>query len=705
MERLQQLDLFAPAIAASGLYDVAVTPEVSEWLASGAVFAAGCSGGKDSTALALRLAEYLDEIGHKGPRVLIHSDLGVVEWKDSLPVCERLAKRLGWELIVLRRAAGDMMDRWEARWASSLERYSSLSCVKIILPWSTPGMRFCTSELKTDLICRELTKRYPGQKILSATGVRHDESAARSKMPIASPQPKLSARGCQGMNWNPIAPWSTPSVYDYIALKQEPLHEAYTVYKSTRVSCAFCFSGETEVLTRAGVKQIRDLAGEVHTLLVPKINAKNGLTTHGAFKDVSVREFGEQRLLRIELKKPRRQHKTLYATAEHRWFVSTTSERGDPCSVVKTTAELKPGDRLKNLLANDCNSTSEVPFAVAQGFVFGDGASGCGDRPARLPIYNLEKDAAILPYFAQHKVIQGKTGVTVKSLPRSWKNLPDIKESRSFILSWLAGYFAADGCVSKLGAARLDSASRANIEFARDIAEICGVSHGAIRTTMREGTGVEETPLYSMNLNPRDLPDWFFIIDEHKRRVKNLGERQGATREQWIVEGVSETDRVETVYCAEVPQVHAFALADGLMTGNCIMGSAGDLKASASCPDNAEIYRRMVRLEIASTFALQGAKWLGDVAPHLLSPEEREGLDDAKRRASLRVAAEARLPKHLLYTSGWPTCVPSEEEAQLIAEVRQEVASILGITVGFTTAGDVIARYQELIAVRQAKVC
>lgn len=238
-----QLDLFAPAIAASATYDIAVTPEVSEWLAAGAVCALGVSGGKDSQAMAIRLAEYLDKIDHKGPRLLIHSDLGAVEWKDSLPVCERLAKRLGWELIVLRRTAGDMMDRWETRWASSLERYATLSCVKIILPWSTPGMRFCTSELKTDLICRELTKRYPGQKILSATGVRHDESTARAKMPIAAPQPKLSARGCQGMNWNPIAPWSTPSVYEYIALKQEPLHEAYTTYGSTRVSCAFCIMG------------------------------------------------------------------------------------------------------------------------------------------------------------------------------------------------------------------------------------------------------------------------------------------------------------------------------------------------------------------------------------------------------------------------------------------------------------------------------
>ena len=374
MDKLQQLDLFDKAIALAQRYDVAVTPDVTRWLAEGAVCAMGVSGGKDSQAMAIRLAEYLDEIGHAGSRVLVHSDLGVVEWKDSLPVCERLARRLDWELIVLRRDAGDVMDRWEARWAGSIERYASLSCVKLVLPWSTPGMRFCTSELKTDLICRELTRRYPGQRILSATGVRHDESAARAKMPIASAQPKLSARGCQGLNWNPIAPWSTPSVYDYVALKGERLHEAYTTYGSTRVSCAYC-----------------------------------------------------------------------------------------------------------------------------------------------------------------------------------------------------------------------------------------------------------------------------------------------------------------------------------------IMGSASDLKASASCPDNVDVYRRMVRLEIASTFALQGARWLGDVAPHLLTPAEREELKEAKHRAELRVQAEARLPAHLLYSSGWPTCVPNIEEAQLMAEVRQAVASAVGIRVGCTTPGEIVARYEELGRLRDAK--
>lgn len=246
----QQMVFFPPTIigepqrdasvVSTPKYPVSVTPKVTEMLDSGCVVAIGISGGKDGAAAAIRLASYLDEVGHTGPRVLIHSDLGRVEWKDSLPRCEALAKRLGWELMVVNRKAGDMMARWEGRWANNVARYESLECVKLILPWSTPSMRFCTSELKTAVICSALSKRFKGQNILSVTGVRHAESAARAKMPICSPQPLLTKKGVEGYNWNAIIEWPTEDVYAYHEEVDEPLHEAYTKYGSSRVSCSFC---------------------------------------------------------------------------------------------------------------------------------------------------------------------------------------------------------------------------------------------------------------------------------------------------------------------------------------------------------------------------------------------------------------------------------------------------------------------------------
>lgn len=219
---------------------VATTPEVSELLARDCVVAVGVSGGKDSDACAIAVSRYLDKIGHAGPRVLIHADLGRVEWRDSLPNCQRLAQRLGWELMVVERKAGDMLARWEGRWANSVIRYAELSCVKLILPWSTPSMRFCTSELKVDVITSALKKRFPGQDIVNVSGIRRQESENRRRMPVSAPMAKLQRKGGAGLAWNAIIEWPLEDVLATIAHAGLDLHEAYTRYGASRVSCAFC---------------------------------------------------------------------------------------------------------------------------------------------------------------------------------------------------------------------------------------------------------------------------------------------------------------------------------------------------------------------------------------------------------------------------------------------------------------------------------
>src|SRR6185295_17249827 len=75
---------------ATGAVDrgVEVSGDLMKVLAAGAVVAIAVSGGKDSIAAALATIEFLNGIGHTGPRVLIHADLGDpdpamdVEWTD-----------------------------------------------------------------------------------------------------------------------------------------------------------------------------------------------------------------------------------------------------------------------------------------------------------------------------------------------------------------------------------------------------------------------------------------------------------------------------------------------------------------------------------------------------------------------------------------------------------------------------------------------
>lgn len=219
---------------------VARDPAVDAALAGHAPVFVGVSGGKDSQALAYRVQAHLDDIGHAGPRALIHSDLGRIEWRDSLPVCERLAAHLGWELIVVRRAAGDMMDRWLSRWTANVARYAELSCVRLIMPWSSAAHRFCTSEMKAQILARAIRARHPTGTVVSAVGIRREESTVRARMPVAKRDERLTrARGI-GLTWNALIHWTRAEVLDYIRARGGLLHEAYRIYGSSRVSCAFC---------------------------------------------------------------------------------------------------------------------------------------------------------------------------------------------------------------------------------------------------------------------------------------------------------------------------------------------------------------------------------------------------------------------------------------------------------------------------------
>lgn len=212
---------------------VAIDISVTQALAADAPVAIGVSGGKDSQAALIATLAHLDAIGHAGPRLLVHADLGMVEWKDSLAVCERMSRDTGVELVVVARRAGGLMERWEARWASSIARYAALETVTLVPCWSTPSMRFCTSELKTHVIAADLNRRFPGRVIVNVTGVRREESANRARQPISDMKDRT-------INWRPILDWTTADVFAAIDASGMPPHPAYRQFGMSRVSCRFC---------------------------------------------------------------------------------------------------------------------------------------------------------------------------------------------------------------------------------------------------------------------------------------------------------------------------------------------------------------------------------------------------------------------------------------------------------------------------------
>jgi 3'-phosphoadenosine 5'-phosphosulfate sulfotransferase (PAPS reductase)/FAD synthetase len=236
----EPVDLFGLGRGLANRFVIESAAQIDSALQAGSPTFISVSGGRDSQALAYRVSAHLDEVGHQGPRYLIHADLGRVEWRDSLPVCERLATRLGLELIVVRRKAGGMLDRWRSRWESNVSRYANLECVKLILPWSTAAQRFCTSELKGAVLAREMRRRHPVGDVISAVGIRREESSSRARMPVWKADARTTRARGGGHTWNAILGWTREEVNQYIARRGDVIHVAYRVYGSTRVSCAFC---------------------------------------------------------------------------------------------------------------------------------------------------------------------------------------------------------------------------------------------------------------------------------------------------------------------------------------------------------------------------------------------------------------------------------------------------------------------------------
>lgn len=234
---------------------ISLTGEVEQLIAANAPVAIGVSGGKDSQASAIATFRHLDAVLHTGPRILIHSDLGSVEWDDSITICQELADHLKCDLIVVRRKAGGLMERWESRWLSSKTRYETLSTVTLVPCWSTPDMRFCTSEQKTHVIVAELKRRFKGQQILNVTGVRRQESRNRARMAVSD----MDKSG-RIVNWRPIIDLTVEDVFAMIEAAGLRPHPAYRIFGMSRVSCRFCImSNLPDLVAASGQEESRRL--------------------------------------------------------------------------------------------------------------------------------------------------------------------------------------------------------------------------------------------------------------------------------------------------------------------------------------------------------------------------------------------------------------------------------------------------------------
>ncbi|MNO20177.1 hypothetical protein D3C76_99240 [compost metagenome] len=206
-----------------------IPENVEALVASGALFVANHSGGKDSQAQLIKLLEVIPP----AQIVVVHASLGELEWPGALELARDQAAAAGLAFIVAK-AGKTLFDMVERRFQVRPE----------VPSWPSASHRQCTSDLKRGPIQREV-RRYAkanGFKVIvNCLGLRAQESPGRAKRQSYS-RMAISNSVNTWYEWLPVHDMSTSEVFETIrAAGQEP-HYAYAL-GNDRLSCVFCLFG------------------------------------------------------------------------------------------------------------------------------------------------------------------------------------------------------------------------------------------------------------------------------------------------------------------------------------------------------------------------------------------------------------------------------------------------------------------------------
>lgn len=260
------------------------------------------SGGKDSQAMLHKIACLAAAADLSDRVVVVHADLGHVEWEGTRALAEHQANIYGFRFEVVSRSVGllgqvrqrhhtlqqreedvkalakagirhwhqlancagaeifigDPNPRWREqaepeRRAEKLRRLArgrakskpeGLIDFGVPVPWPDASNRYCTSDQKTSQVAKLITRLHreagskKGWRLLNCLGMRAEESSSRAKKPVLSRDASTN-KSRHVDRWLPIHGWSVERVWQVINESGVPHHPAYDLGMS-RLSCRFC---------------------------------------------------------------------------------------------------------------------------------------------------------------------------------------------------------------------------------------------------------------------------------------------------------------------------------------------------------------------------------------------------------------------------------------------------------------------------------
>lgn len=174
------------------------------------------SGGKDSTAMLAYICEQYPDV----KKHVIFANTGW-EHTDAEEWARKIVSLFGLELVVVSNKNKTLLTMAENR-------------------GKFPGMqqRQCTSDLKRDPINTWIRNNITDPVILSAQGMRAEESTGRAKLKKLSRDKRETNTVRTVWKWHPIHDWSEKKVYSFLEERGLPLHRVYKYLR--RYSCRVC---------------------------------------------------------------------------------------------------------------------------------------------------------------------------------------------------------------------------------------------------------------------------------------------------------------------------------------------------------------------------------------------------------------------------------------------------------------------------------
>ena len=330
------------------------------------------------------------------------------------------------------------------------------------------------------------------------------------------------------------------------------------VYKGLNHNTS-CFTKDTKFLTDKGIVSFED---------VFDLESVNVLNKNGDFKQSKIVSGGQQEIFELILGKGKLR-KTIRTTGNHKWFVK---RKWDNCAnskeLILNTINLEYGMKISHINFNNFPEFNLQAFL--HGITFGDGSYHKGNRKCQTYLFDDSKCLSKYFEIGGYSIKYRENDIRIHGLPGNWKELP-VNMSPEYIRSFISGWFAADGSISKSGrSVSICSVNKNNLIWLQKNSCIGKIIVNEIsQHEFGNNPFSKSQHFYTITLNKDSLNDEFFKHDKKYDRWVNYLKNKTQKSKKWKVLSVKSLNIIENVYCIDEPETNSFVLENNILTHNC----------------------------------------------------------------------------------------------------------------------------------------